>query len=123
EMCGPNDVLVSDAMGKAGVSTGGEIVYARLLKRGAAGIITDGAIRDAEAVINFGLPVYAGGRTPTVGEVIMMPFEIITPVQCGNVLVFPGDVVLGDDDGVVVLPASIAEEIAREAVRHENIEE
>lgn len=122
ERCGEDDVLVSDAMGRSDVSTGGEIVYARLRERGAVGIVTDGAIRDAAAVVDFGLPVYAGGRTPTVGETKMMPFEVNVPVQCGHVLVWPGDVILGDDDGIVVLPAVTAEEVTREAVRHENIE-
>lgn len=122
ETCGPGDVLVSDAMGQGDVSTGGEIVYARLKERGAAGLVTDGAVRDAASVIGFGMPLFAGGRTPTVGETRIMPFEVNVPIQCGKVLVWPGDVVMGDDEGVVVLPASMAEEVAEEAVLHDDIE-
>lgn len=122
EACGPGDVLVSDAIGQANVSVGGEIVFMRLKQRGAAGLVTDGAIRDAARVVEFGLPVFAGGRTPTVGETRIMPFEVNVPIQCGKVLVWPGDVVLGADDGVVVVPAGLAAEIADEAERHDEVE-
>ncbi|MBX3143017.1 MAG: hypothetical protein KF813_04615 [Trueperaceae bacterium] len=122
EACAPGDVLVSDAIGQSNVSVGGEIVFMRLKQRGAAGLVTDGAVRDAPNVVNFGLPVFAGGSTPTVGETRIMPFEVNVPIQCGKVLVWPGDVVMGADDGVVVIPASLAEEIATEAERHDDVE-
>lgn len=122
ESCGPGDVLVSDALGQSNVSVGGEIVFMRLKQRGAVGLVTDGAIRDATNVVEFGLPVFAGGATPTVGETRIMPYEVNVPIQCGNVLVWPGDVVLGADDGVIVVPASLAEEIADEAERHDDVE-
>lgn len=122
EACGPGDVLVSDAIGQANVSVGGEIVFMRLKQRGAAGLVTDGAIRDAANIVEFGLPMFAGGSTPTVGETRIMPFEINVPIQCGKVLVWPGDVVLGADDGVVVVPAGLAAEIADEAERHDDVE-
>lgn len=122
EACGPGDVLVSDAIGQSNVSVGGEIVFMRLKQRGAAGLVTDGAVRDATNVVEFGLPVFAGGATPTVGETRIMPYEVNVPIQCGKVLVWPGDVVLGADDGVVVVPASLAEEIADEAERHDDVE-
>lgn len=122
EACGPGDVLVSDAIGQANVSVGGEIVFMRLKQRGAAGLVTDGAIRDAPAVVEFGLPVFAGGSTPTVGETRIMPYEVNVPIQCGKVLVWPGDVLLGADDGVVVVPAALAKEIADEAERHDDVE-
>jgi regulator of RNase E activity RraA len=94
----------------------------RLKQRGAVGLVTDGAIRDAANVVDSGLPVFAGGATPTVGETRIMPYEVNVPIQCGNVLVWPGDVVLGADDGVVVVPAVLAEEIADEAERHDDVE-
>ena len=122
EACGPGDVLVSDAMGQSGTSTGGEIVYGRLFQRGAAGIVTDGAIRDAQPTVDLGWPVFAGGRATMIGETKMLPYEFNVPIQCGGVLVRPGDVILGDDDGVVVLAASFAEEIARVGKEHEAIE-
>lgn len=122
ESCGPGDVLVSDAIGQSNVSVGGEIVFMRLKQRGAAGLVTDGAVRDAANVVKFGLPVFAGGATPTVGETRIMPYEVNVPIQCGKVLVWPGDVVLGADDGVVVVPATLAAEIADEAERHDDVE-
>ena len=123
ETCGPGDILVSDAMGQAGTSTGGEIVYGRLCQRGAAGIVTDGAIRDAQATIDLGWPVYAGGRATMIGETSLLPYEFNVPIQCGGVLVRPGDVILGDDDGVVVIAAAFAEEIAQAGRDHEGIEQ
>lgn len=123
ETCGPGDILVSDAMGQGGTSTGGEIVYGRLFQRGAAGIVTDGAVRDAQATIDLGWPVYAGGRATMIGETSMLPYEYNVPVQCGGVLVRPGDVILGDDDGVVVIAAAFAEEIAQAGRDHEGIEQ
>jgi len=123
ETCGPGDVLVSDAMGQSDISTGGEIVYGRLFQRGAAGIVTDGAIRDAQSTIDLGWPVFAGGRATMVGETRILPYEYNCPIQCGGVLVRPGDVVLGDDDGVVVIAAAFAEEIARAGREHEAIEQ
>lgn len=122
EACGPGDVFVSDALGQSNVSVGGEIVFMRLKQRGAAGLVTDGAIRDAANVVDFGLPVFAGGATPTVGETRIMPYEVNVPIQCGKVLVWPGDIVMGADDGVVVIPASLAGEIADEAERHGAVE-
>jgi regulator of RNase E activity RraA len=123
EACGPGDVLVSDALGQAGTSTGGDIVYGRLHQRGAAGIVTDGAVRDAAAVVDLGWPVFAGGRTSMVGETKLLPYEFGVPIQCGGVLVRPGDVVLGDDEGVVVVAAALAEEIARAGREHEAVED
>jgi regulator of RNase E activity RraA len=122
ETCGPGDVLVSDAMGQSGISTGGEIVYGRLHQRGAAGIVTDGAIRDAQPVLNLGWPVYAGGRAASIGETSLLPYEFNVPIQCGGVLVRPGDVVLGDDEGVVVVASALAAEIARLGREHEAVE-
>lgn len=122
ETCGPGDILVSDAMGQSGTSTGGEIVYGRLFQRGAAGIVTDGAIRDAQSTVELGWPVFAGGRATMVGETCLLPYEYNVPVQCGGVLVRPGDVILADDDGVVVIAASLAEEVARAGREHEAIE-
>ena len=123
EALGKGDVWVGDAMGLAGVSTGGDVVFSRIVTRGAAGLVTDGAIRDGHKVIRYGFPVFAGGSTPTVGEPHILPYEVNEPVQCGGVLVWPGDVIMGDDDGVVVLPSQLAEELVEEAVRHEEIEQ
>ncbi len=122
EALSPGDVLVADAMGKSDVSTGGDVVFSRILSRGAAGLVTDGAVRDGSKVVRYGFPVFAGGSTPTIGEPNILPFQVNEPIQCGGVLVWPGDLVLGDDDGVVVCPSSLAAEIIDECERHDEIE-
>ena len=118
----PSDVLVADAMGLSDVSTGGDVVFSRILTRGAAGLVTDGAVRDGHKVVRYGYPVFAGGSTPTIGEPNILPFQVNEPIQCGGVLVWPGDLILGDDDGVVVCPSGMAAQIIDECERHDEIE-
>lgn len=123
EVLQPGDVWVGDAMGLDRVSTGGDVVFSRILTLGAAGLVTDGAVRDGHKVVKYGYPVFAGGSTPTIGEPNILPYQVNEPVQCGGVLVWPGDVVMGDDDGVVVLPSQLAEEVAEEAIYHDEMEQ
>lgn len=123
EALGPGDVFVGDAMGLSTVSTGGDVVFSRIITQGAAGLVTDGGVRDGHKVARYGYPVFAGGSTPTVGEPNILPYEVNGPIQCGGVLVWPGDVILGDDDGIVVLPSQLAEELLEECVEHDEIEE
>ena len=115
-------VLVADAMGMSKVSTGGDVVFSRILSQEAAGLVTDGAVRDGAKVAKYGYPVFAGGSTPTIGEPNILPYEVNEPIQCGGILVWPGDLVLGDDDGVVVCPSGLAEELLPECTRHDEIE-
>ena len=122
ESLSEGDVLVADAMGLSDVSTGGDVVFSRILTQGAAGLVTDGAVRDGAKVAKYGYPVFAGGSTPTIGEPNILPYEVNEPIQCGGVLVWPGDLILGDDDGVVVCPSGMAEEIIEECVRHDEVE-
>ena len=123
EALGPGDIFVGDAMGLSGVSTGGDVVFSRIVTQGAAGLVTDGGVRDGHRVVRYGYPVFAGGSTPTVGEPNILPYEVNVPVQCGGVLVWPGDVILGDDDGIVVLPSHLAEELLPGCVEHDEIEQ
>ena len=123
EAMGPGDVFVGDAMGLGNVSTGGDVVFSRVLTKGAAGVVTDGAVRDGHKVVRYGYPVFAGGSTPTVGEPNILPYQINEPIACGGVLVWPGDVMLGDDEGVVVLPSQLAEELIDEAIHHDEVEQ
>ena len=115
-------VLVADAMGMSDVSTGGDVVFSRILTQDAAGLVTDGAVRDGAKVAKYGDPVFAGGSTPTIGEPNILPYEVNEPIQCGRVLVWPGDLILGDDDGVVVCPSGLADEILQECIRHDEME-
>ncbi len=123
ESLGPGDVFVGDAMGLSTVSTGGDVVFSRIVTQDAAGLVTDGGVRDGAKVVQYGYPVFAGGSTPTVGEPNILPYEVNGPVQCGGVLVWPGDVILGDDNGVVVLPSHLAEEILEECIEHDEVEQ
>ena len=123
EALGPGDVFVGDAMGMSNVSTGGDVVFSRILTKAAAGLVTDGAVRDGHKVVRYGYPIFAGGSTPTIGEPNILPYQVNEPVQCGGVLVWPGDVILGDDEGVVVLPSQLAAEIIDEAVHHDEVEQ
>ena len=120
---GPGYALVTDAMRLSHVSTGGDVVYSRILTRKGAGVVTDGAIRDGAAVAEFGFPVYAGGSTSIVGEDHILPYQMNEPIQCGGVLVWPGDIVMGDDDGVVVLPSQLAAEVLPWAIEHDEMEQ
>ena len=110
-------------MGLSMTSTGGDGVFSRILTKKAAGLVTDGGVRDGHKVAQYGYPVYGGGSTPTVGEPDVLPYEVNEMIQCGGVLVWPGDVILGDEDGIVVLPSHMAEEIYDECVRHDHIEQ
>lgn len=123
ESLGPGDVFVGDAMGLGNVSTGGDVVFSRIVTKGAAGLVTDGGVRDGHKVAQYGYPVFAGGSTPTIGEPNILPYEVNGPVQCGGVLVWPGDVILGDDEGIVVLPAQLGGELIDEAVHHDEVEQ
>lgn len=123
EQLGLGDVFVADCMGLSGTSTGGDVVFSRILTQKAAGLVTDGGVRDGARVVEYGYPVFAGGSTPTIGEPHVLPYEVNEPIQCGGVLVWPGDVILGDDDGVVVLPSQLAEEIYDDCVYHDELEQ
>lgn len=122
ELCGPGDVLVIDAMGEPYASVGGDVKFLRLKLRRAAGLVADGAVRDMVTVRTYGFPVFARGPTAKAGGGILLPYEVNGYIQCGNVLVKPGDVIIGDDDGVVVLPQQLAQEVVSAALEHEEIE-
>jgi regulator of RNase E activity RraA len=122
ESVGPGDVLVMDARGDLNSGTIGDILTMRMKLRGAAGVVTDGALRDRRGMQATGLPSYArathGASSPTRHH----PADINQPIGCAGVLVMPGDVVVGDADGVVVIPQAVAEEVALTALEQEEIE-
>jgi 5-oxopent-3-ene-1,2,5-tricarboxylate decarboxylase/2-hydroxyhepta-2,4-diene-1,7-dioate isomerase len=122
ESIGPDEVLVIDARGEPGAGTIGDILAARALARGAAGIITDGGLRDSPAVAELDIPVYFRNSHAAVLGLKHFPLEANVPVACGGVLIVPGDVLVGDGEGVVVVPAALAEEVARDAEEQEEQE-
>jgi regulator of RNase E activity RraA len=122
--CGPGDVLVCDAMGRRYGSIGGDVKLLQLKMVGAAGIVTDGAIRDLDIVRTYGLTIFAQDRTPAGGgEEGVSPFEDNVTIACGGVAVRPGDLIVGDDDGIVVVARGIVDEVIDWVEEHERSEE
>jgi 5-oxopent-3-ene-1,2,5-tricarboxylate decarboxylase / 2-hydroxyhepta-2,4-diene-1,7-dioate isomerase len=122
ETVSPEDVLIMEARGERGAGTIGDILAARVLARGGAGIVTDGGVRDSPGVADLGIPTYF--LTPNAASLWLkhVPLDVDVPITCAGTLVIPGDVIVGDAEGVVVLPASLAEEIAHDALEQEDRE-
>jgi regulator of RNase E activity RraA len=123
ESVGPGDVLVIDARGDTRAATLGNILATRIMHRGAAGIVTDGAFRDTPAIRALDFPTYARGQSPNVSNLIHHPLESNVPIGCAGVAVLPGDVIVGDGEGVIVIPRAIAEEVIEAAHEQEAREE
>ena len=116
------EVLVIDARAERGAGTMGDILALRVQQRGGAGIVTDGPLRDSEPIAGLDLPVYHASVHPAVLGRRHVPWESGTPIACAGVLVEPGDVLVGDADGVVVVPSRLAREVAADAVEQERQE-
>jgi 5-oxopent-3-ene-1,2,5-tricarboxylate decarboxylase / 2-hydroxyhepta-2,4-diene-1,7-dioate isomerase len=116
---GVGEVLVIEARGLADAGTLGDILATRARARGAAGVVSDGAVRDAGVVAAIGLPVFAAGSHPSVLGRRHVPWEIDVVVACGGAAVVPGDFVVGDGDGVIVVPAAIVTEVLADAEAQE----
>jgi len=115
EACPPGQVLVMDARRDASAATGGDILMTRLMVRGVAGVVTDGGLRDTPTIEKLPWPAYCAARSAPLNLVRHHAVDAQVPIGCGGVPVYPGDVVVGDAEGVVVIPAKIAEEVATEA--------
>jgi 5-oxopent-3-ene-1,2,5-tricarboxylate decarboxylase/2-hydroxyhepta-2,4-diene-1,7-dioate isomerase len=119
---GPGEVLVVDARRDPTAGTLGDILALRAKVRGAAGIVTDGSTRDAAAVAAIGLPVYTAARHPAVLGRRHVPWETDVTVACGGTTVQPGDVIVGDDDGAIVIPRALVTEVLADAEQQEREE-
>jgi 5-oxopent-3-ene-1,2,5-tricarboxylate decarboxylase / 2-hydroxyhepta-2,4-diene-1,7-dioate isomerase len=117
---GDGEVIVIEARGEAGSGTLGDILAIRAHARGAAGIVTDGGVRDIDAVTAVGIPVYTAGGHPAVLGRRHVPWDADTTIACGGTTVQPGDIVVGDADGVIVIPPSLADEVADAALAQED---
>jgi regulator of RNase E activity RraA len=115
EACPPGQVLVMDARRDASAATGGDILMTRLMVRGAAGIVTDGGLRDSTTIEKLAFPVYCAARSAPLNLVRHHAIDTQVAIGCGGVAVYPGDVLVGDAEGVVVIPAKMADEVAKEA--------
>ena len=123
ELCGPSEVLVIDAMGWQYSSIGGDIKFMRLMQLQVGGLVTDGGVRDSVALKEYGFPVYSAATTAKQGPADFWPWQVNDAIQCGGVLVRPGDAIVGDDDGVVVVPRSEVDEVIKIAHEREEVEE
>jgi regulator of RNase E activity RraA len=116
EDCPPGAVLVIDSRKDARAASAGSILVTRLMMRGAAGIITDGGFRDSPEIAALAIPAYHSRPSSPTNLTLHQAMDINVPIGCGDVAVFPGDVVVGDGEGIIVIPAGIADEVADEAV-------
>jgi regulator of RNase E activity RraA len=116
EECPPGAVMVIDSRKDARAASAGGILVSRLMKRGVAGVVTDGGFRDSPEIARLDIPAYHNRPSAPTNLTLHQALDINVPIGCGDVPVWPGDVVVGDGEGVVIIPAHLADEIASEAV-------
>ncbi|HEX7967607.1 MAG TPA: ribonuclease activity regulator RraA [Stellaceae bacterium] len=116
EECPPGAVMVIDSRKDPRAASAGSILISRLMKRGVAGVVTDGGFRDSPEIAQLPFPSYHNRPSAPTNLTRHQALDIDVPIGCGDVPVWPGDVVVGDAEGVVVLPAHLADELADEAV-------
>ena len=116
EECPPGAVFVIDSRKNPRAASAGSILVTRLMKRGVAGVVTDGGFRDSPEIAQLAIPAYHQRPSAPTNLTLHQALDINVPIGCGDAPVWPGDVILGDGDGVIVIPAAIADEIADEAV-------
>jgi regulator of RNase E activity RraA len=114
EECPPGAVFVIDSRKDARAASAGGILITRLMVRGVAGVVTDGGFRDSAEIAALGFPAFHSRPSAPTNLTLHQAIEINGPIGCGDAPVFPGDVVVGDADGVIILPANIADELADE---------
>ena len=123
EIVPAGNVLVMDCRGDARAASAGGILLTRLMVRGVAGLVTDGGMRDCAEIEALALPVFAKGPSAPANIARHHAVDIDLPIGCGEVAVYPGDWLVGDADGVVVIPAAIVAEVASDAVAQHDFEE
>jgi 2-keto-4-pentenoate hydratase/2-oxohepta-3-ene-1,7-dioic acid hydratase in catechol pathway/regulator of RNase E activity RraA len=119
---GPDEVIVIEARGDASAGTVGDVLALRAQVRGAAGIVTDGAVRDADVVAALDIPTFAHGAHPAVLGRRHIPWETDVTIACGGTTVQPHDIIVGDGDGVVVIPPLLVAEVVAAAIEQEKEE-
>ena len=115
ETCPPGAVFVIDSRKDARAASAGSILVTRLMKRGVAGIVTDGGFRDSPEIAQLAIPAYHHRPSAPTNLTVHQALDINVAIGCGDAPVWPGDVIVGDGEGVVVIPAHLADEIADEA--------
>ncbi|MDT0605481.1 ribonuclease activity regulator RraA [Croceitalea rosinachiae] len=117
EECPKESVLIIDSRKDARAASAGSILATRLMKRGVAGIVTDGGFRDSAEIANLDLPSYHNRPSAPTNLTLHQAIAVNEPIGCGDVAVFPGDVILGDDDGVMVIPQHLVKEVTEECLK------
>lgn len=115
ETCPAGHVLVMDSRKDARAASAGDILVSRLMMRGVAGVVTDGGFRDTPSIAELAIPAYHQRPSAPTGPILHHAADIGLPIGCGDVAIYPGDIMVGDGEGVVCLPAHLAAEIADEA--------
>ncbi|MBF8175677.1 ribonuclease activity regulator RraA [Streptomyces olivaceus] len=122
ERVGPGEVIVVDSRNDITAASAGDMLVTRAMKRGAAAFVTDGAFRDGAAIAELGFPVYSRAITATTRPASFHVAELDVPIGCAGVAVYPGDILVGDRDGIIVVPRTLAPEIAGPAAEQEALE-
>jgi len=123
EAVGEGDVLMIDARSNINAASFGHILATRIMMRGASGLVTDGGLRDTVGIQQLDLPVYTRMPHATTSVAVHHPVDMNVPIGCGEVYVQPGDIVVGDAEGVVIMPATVANEVAHDGYEQERLEE
>jgi regulator of RNase E activity RraA len=123
EVMPPGCIAIADARSTRDAATFGDIVVTRMAKRGVAGVVTDGAVRDRMGLLASKLPIWMNGVTAPPPGARLMLAAWQEPISCGGVAVFPDDIVIADADGVVIIPAGLADEVASKGSEQERIDE
>jgi len=123
EQIGAGEILVVDAREKTHAATLGNILATRMFARGAAGIVSDGCFRDYPEIKKMNFPTFARGKHAGTNLIAFYPADFNLPIGCGGVAVLPGDVLVGDAEGVIVIPFNLVGEVARDAVAQEKLED
>lgn len=120
----PGDIVVVDARGDLSSGVFGEMMLTYFMGRGGAGVVIDGCIRDYPHAKELGIGLWLRGVTPNFHtQTNIFPYAVNVPIACNNVLVMPGDIIVADDDGIVVVPVALAPELLKKASEHVEWEE
>ena len=115
EQCPPGHILVMDSRKDPRAASAGDILISRLMMRGGAGVVTDGGFRDSDSIAELDIPAYHNRPSSPTNLTLHEAIDINVPIGCGDVAVFPGDFLVGDQDSVIVIPAHLVDELAAEA--------
>jgi regulator of RNase E activity RraA len=123
ESVGPRQVIVVDSQNDITAASAGDMLLTRAMNRGAAGFVTDGALRDGESIAALGFPAYCRANTATTRPASFHVADLQVPIGCAGVAVYPGDILVGDRNGIIVIPRALAAEIAAPSVEQEHLEQ